>query len=234
MLRTFLMFACVSLALGCEPATDMDWSDTEIAPRFRADTITQVESKTGSTALKVMAYNIKYGAGRLPFWFDCWGDRVGMTIDEVDANMRGIYQLIREVNPDILMVEEIELHSRRSAYYDMVQGILDNTELNYGAYFETWNSRYIPSEGLGRMNLGNAIFSKYPITKGTRIKQQDRTDLDALTELFYIRRAIGRAEIDVNGLTVVAYVVHTEAYDEDGTKAAQIRQIYDVVGTEKK
>ena len=84
--------------------------------------------------------------------------------------------MIQEADPDILLLQEIELHSRRSAYYDMIQGVLDQTELNYGAYYETWHSRYIPSEGLGRMSLGNAIFSKYPITDSAKIAQVDRGD----------------------------------------------------------
>ena len=86
-----------------------------------------------------------------------------------------------------------------------------------------------PSEGLGRMNLGNAIFSKYPITETLRISQSDRTDLDALTETFYIRRAIGQANIDLGGVQLAAFVVHTEAYDEDGTKKRQIAHIHDVL-----
>ena len=49
------------------------------------------------------------------------------------------------------------------------------------------------------MNLGNAIFS-VSITETLRISQSDRTDLDALTETFYIRRAIGQANIDLGGV----------------------------------
>ena len=115
----------------------------------------------------------------------------------------------------------------------MVQGFLDNTALNYGAYFSTWDSRYIPSEGLGRLNLGNAILSKHPISGASRIRQQDRTDLDPLTETFYIKRAIGRATLRIREGEVAVYVVHTEAYDEDGTKAAQIEQIKEVVDQEE-
>ena len=151
-------------------------------PRFVSQQLSNVEDNPQQ--LRVMAWNIKYGAMRLPFWFDCWGDQVSIPAAQVETNMEAIYEMIREANPDILMVEEIELHSRRSAYYDMIQGILDHTELNYGAYYETWNSRYIPSEGLGRMSLGNAIFSKYPITSSEKIMQADRRDLDAVTKPF--------------------------------------------------
>lgn len=180
-----------------------------------------------------MTWNLKYGAGRIPFWFDCWGDRVQMTRAEVETNMSGIYELLNETDPDVLMTQEVEIHSRRSAYYNMVTGILNNTQLNYAAYFESWDSRYIPSEGLGRMHLGTVIFSKYPISKAERVKQADRTDQDAATNAFYIKRTIGRAEIKLNtATTIAALVVHAEAYDKDGTKKKHIEQFYELAASE--
>ncbi len=187
--------------------------------------IKQFPVSTKPTYLKVLAWNIKYGAKRLPFWFDCWGDRVSMSNDEIRHHMQDLYQLIYEIDPDIVMLEEIEVNSRRSSYYNMVQGFLDQTPLHYGAYFETWDSRYIPSEGLGRMNLGNAILSKYPIIDAKAIRQEDRTDTDVTEDIFYIKRAIGEATILIDQVELKTFVVHTEAYDVDGTKFKQIQQI---------
>jgi len=123
---------------------------------------------------------------RLPvdFWFDSWGDRVQLTSDETTSCLGKLATLIREYDPDILMTEEIEVDSKRSAYADMVRYFLENTDLGYGAYFETWNASYVPSEGLGRINLGNAIFSRSPIIRAERIRQVDRTDQDLLTKTF--------------------------------------------------
>jgi len=211
---------------------DLDFDREDVA-LFRAETIEAPVATSTQARLKVLTWNIKYGAGRIPFWFDCWGDRVSMTAEEVEANMNGLYALIQEYDPDILLTQETEFNSRRSAYYDMIQGLLDNTKLNYGAYVQTWNSRYIAAEGLGRMDLGNAIFSKYPIARAERIRQADRTDQDALTAAFYIRRAIGRAEIQVSAeLTVAAYVVHAAAYDTDGTKQKHIQQFEELARAE--
>jgi endonuclease/exonuclease/phosphatase family metal-dependent hydrolase len=195
------------------------------------DKIKQFPVSAKPTYLKVLAWNIKYGAKRLPFWFDCWGDRVSMSNEEIRDNMQDLYQLIYEIDPDIVMLEEIEVNSRRSAYYDMVQGFLDQTPLHYGAYFETWDSRYIPSEGLGRMNLGNAILSKYPIIDAKAIRQEDRTDTDVTEDIFYIKRAIGEATILIDQTALKAFVVHTEAYDVDGTKFKQIQQIKSYLDT---
>lgn len=217
---------------GCEWVADgMDFTREEV-PRYRA----QAEHPAppdNPTSLKVMAWNVKYGACRVDFWFDFWGDRVQLSTTEVNDCLAKVAALVKEYDPDILMTEEIEVDSKRSAYVDMVRYLLENTNLRYAAYIETWNSRYIPNEGLGRMNLGNAIFSRYPITKAERIRQVDRTDQDTLTKTFYIHRAIGRAELDLGGgRTVLAFVVHTEAYDNDGTKQKQIQQIYDLVKAE--
>jgi endonuclease/exonuclease/phosphatase family metal-dependent hydrolase len=114
----------------------------------------------------------------------------------------------------------------------MIQYLLDNTNLRYGAYASTWDARYVPSEGLGRINLGNAIHSRYPIVKAERIRQADRTDQDPVTGTFYIKRAIARAEVDLGNRTVAVYAVHTEAYDQDGTKQKQIAQIHELVKAE--
>lgn len=216
---------------ACElPAETWDPQGIESVPVHRRSVLVPPDS-AAPAALKVLAWNVKYGAARIDFWFDLWGDRVQMTGQEVAANMASIYRLVNEVNPDILMTEEIEINSRRSAYTNMVTGMLEGTSLNYAAYFPTWRSKYIPSEGLGRMDLGNAIFSRYPITSALRIAQIDRTDQDALTRYFYIHRAVGRVVLDV-GRDVAAMVVHTEAYDKDGTKGKQLLQILELMNGE--
>lgn len=229
------LYGIISLFSGCEPFADSQSFKQDEALLFKASNLQSADPEWTATpqTLKVMSWNIKYGALRAPFWFDCWGDQVYLNPDQVQSNLDQLAQFIQEANPDLLMVQEIEINSRRSAYIDMINVLLEKTDLNYAAYFETWDSQYIPSEGVGRMNLGNAIFSKYPITSAQRIKQDERTDLDPLTHIFYIKRSIGRAEIELPDQSKIAtFVIHTEAYDEDGTKAKQIEQIYDVLSNE--
>lgn len=221
-----------ALALGCEPLSDGFDFDREDAPIFARSEIVDPPSGAPSR-LRVMAYNIKFGAARADFWFDYWGDVVELDDVTVAGNLANLHELIREVDPDVLITEEIDVHSKRSAYHDMVQETLEGTRLNYAAYIQTWDSRYIPSEGVGRMDMGNAIFSRYPIVSAERIRQPDRTDLDFLTATYYLHRMIGHAVLDLGGgRTAAVYAVHTEAYDKDGTKGRQIQQIYDVVKAE--
>ncbi len=218
---------------GCDPLWDSQEADRVEVPIFRAANFEAAGDAPAPAQLRVVAWNIKYGAARLPFWFDCWGDNVAMDASTVRANLDAVAAAIDELKADVVMLEEIEVNSRRSAYIDMVQYLLDHTRLNEGAYFETWRAAYVPSEGLGRMQLGNAILSRYPIALAESIRQVDRTDQDPLTSAFYIHRSVGRVVIRLApGREAAALVVHTEAYDNDGTKQKQIKQIHSLFGAE--
>jgi endonuclease/exonuclease/phosphatase family metal-dependent hydrolase len=216
--------------LGCEPLADELGRREPTPVRRKAGAVDPADP--APARLKVMSWNIKFGAGRIDFWFDKWGDRVEMGRGEVEANLAGIYRLIDEVRPDILLVQEIEVNSRRSAHVEMVNGILANTHLNYASYMPTWKSRYVPSEGLGRIDMGNAIFSTYPMVFAERIPMVERGDQDAATRYFYIHRQVGRAVIQAGARQVAALVLHTEAYDRDGTKQKQLAQIAGLLADE--
>ncbi len=226
--------ASLASLAACEPIAEDDDFDRQAAPIFRRSGAL-VPAPPRPTTLRVMAWNIKFGAARIDFWFDYWGDRVQMTHAEVTTNLDGILALIHQVRPDVLLTEEVDVNSRRSAYVDMVQRILDGSDdLNYAAFVKMWDSRYIPSEGLGRMESGMAIFTRHPIRLAERIRQTQRTDLPAIEDPFNPKRMIGRAVLDLGGREVAAYVVHTEAYDKDGTKQRQFVQIRDELARESR
>lgn len=224
--RRAVALGLLCCAVSCEPlAEDFDFVRQEV-PVFRRSVLVPPPS-AAPTALRVLSWNIKYAAARIDFWFDYWGDRVVLTPDEVARNLDAICALIRQVDPDIVILQEVEVNSRRSAYVDMVRRVLEHTSLNYAAYMGSWQSRYVPAEGLGRVDLGNAVLSKFPITFAERIRQPDRTDVSGLRRTFYLHRMLGRAVLSVGGRELAVFAVHTEAYDRDGTKARQLTQIFD-------
>lgn len=226
---TLLVSAFVA---GCEPIADDEEFDRQPCPVFRRNGPI-VPARTTPASLRVMAWNIKFGAARIDFWFDYWGDRVQMTHAETAYNVDRIIALVNELRPDVLVTEEIDVNARRSAYVDMVQRILDGSaELNYGAFVKMWDSRYVPTEGLGRIEAGMAIFSRHPIRFAERIRQPQRTDVPAIEDPFHPKRMIGRALLDVDGREVAAYVIHVEAYDRDGSKQRQLAHVRDELAKE--
>jgi endonuclease/exonuclease/phosphatase family metal-dependent hydrolase len=227
-LTAFLRIFPLFLLLGCEPLFNA-WEGSEPADLSQAATI-EAAGVAAPANLKVMSWNLKYGGGRINFWFDYWGDRAIMTDDEADANISAMISLINEVDPDVLISQEVERNSKRTAYRNMVQLVLDGTKLNYAAYIPVWQARFVATQGLGRVDSGIVVYSKYPINEALRIAQRDRTDQDGLTQAFYLHRGILQAKIDVGGGRIVDVInVHTAAYDNDGANGDHLLQIKELV-----
>ena len=177
----------------------------------------------GPAVLKVMNYNLKFGGARIDFFFDCHGDRVLLGESEVIANTNNLTALINSENPDILVVQEIDTNSKRTAYVDQVEYILNRTQFNYAVYASQWKSDFIPSDGIGRVNSGNAIFSRWPFISAERIQLPLRTDQSSLDLYFYLKRNILKSNINLGGgKTTYVVATHTSAYSTDGTKKKQI------------
>jgi len=79
----------------------------------------------------------------------------------------------------------------------------------------------VPSDGLGRMNSGNAIMSKWEITDAVRIALP-LIDQDGLTQYFYLRRNILKTKIQIGDAELQVLNIHVAAYSKDGTKKEQI------------
>jgi len=210
------------LACACDPF-GAKFDPVEPARLYQASNATPAPAL--DRPLRVMDWNVKFGGGRIDFFFDCFGDRVLMTRSEVVANLEGVATKIRQVDPDILFLQEVDVNSKRSAFLDQVAWLLEHTDLRYAAYASQWRTDYVPSDGLGPMDDGIAILSRWPIDQATRIGLPLRSDQSAATRYFYLRRAMLRARVQLPGSRDLWLVnTHTDAYGVDGTKLQHIER----------
>ncbi len=217
----FLAFIFLFLS-ACDPFHTKIEKQKEQVISYKANLLKEIAAPTSD--LKAMTWNIKFGGGRIDFFFDCFGDRSLMTKEEVISNLDGIIAKIKQVNPDVIFLQEVDIDSKRAAYVDQVQYILDNTDLNYGVYASQWKANYVPSDGIGRMNSGNAILSKWELSNPERTALPLIGNQDPMTQYFYLRRNILTATIKLASSKNLSLVnIHAEAYATDGTKQEQIR-----------
>jgi endonuclease/exonuclease/phosphatase family metal-dependent hydrolase len=216
---------CLALA-ACDPF-HVEFEPIESAQTFQAG---QLKAANPTSELRVMNYNVKFGGGRIDFFFDCHGDRVLMDRSEVVANLERLAQVINAVDPDLLFIQEVDINAKRSAYVNQLQWLLDHTQLNYGVYASQWRADFVPSDGIGAVDSGNGILSRYPFRNAQRLALPLRTDQSKLERYFYLRRNILQASLllpDAPPLALVA--IHAEAYAQDGTKLAHIQRFQDVL-----
>jgi endonuclease/exonuclease/phosphatase family metal-dependent hydrolase len=186
------------------------------------------EAEVDPRVLRVLTWNIKFGGGRLDFFWDCYGDRALMTQAEVIGHLEGLARKIQEIDPDLILLQEVDVESKRSAYVDQVQWLLDHTDLNYGAYASQWKADVIPSDGMGRMEMGNATLSRWPIVEAWRKQLAPVGEYDTLKRYFYLKRGLLDTRIAIPSREDFWVVnAHTEAYSSDGTKQLQLNAFHD-------
>jgi endonuclease/exonuclease/phosphatase family metal-dependent hydrolase len=209
------------------------FDDVEPAIMYEAKTLTEAPDPVDE--LHIINHNIKYGGGRLLFFWECGGTRYNMTKAEVTRHLDAVVDFINATGPDILMLQEVDRLSLRSAYIDQVQYILDRTHLNYGAYASQHKADFLPSDGMGKMDFGNATLSRWPIPEATRYALPLVGEYPAYYQYFYLKRHILDAVVAVPGAGDFHVVnTHLEAFSDDGTKRDQIDQLHDhLLGLDK-
>lgn len=210
--------------------TSCDIFDTKITQKdihfFESTKITEPQQ---ADSIHIMNWNVKFGGGRINFFFDCIDDRVNMHYNEVIENLHGIKGFIKATNPDILFVQEIDLDSKRAAYINQVEWILENSDLNYAIYAPQWKSKYIPSKRIGKMNSGIAIFSKYPLADAEIINLPLIKEQNPIVRYFYLKRIILQCDAAIGDENIKLLNTHLEAYSYDGTKRRQLDIVYELI-----
>jgi len=176
---------------------------------------------------------MRFGIGRFPFFGDSCGEGVIADEETVANTMEAIAETLNVIGADIVFLQEVDLESKRTGYWNQIQYLLNNTYLNYGVYASTWEADFIPSDGLGRVNTGNAILSRYELGPAERIQLRLRTDQSDLVQYFYLRRNILKAEIPelkVGQKQFFAVNIHATAFATDDTKQRHVDKYVETLG----
>lgn len=215
----FLSFLLFVSSLACDPFhTRLDETDVV----YYSDDEKHAPALLPNDTLKVMTWNIKFGGGRIDFFFDCHGDRVIMDSPEVISHLDSITWFINQTRPHVLFIQEIDTDSKRSAFIDQVEWVLQRTRFKYVVYAPQWRATHIPSDGLGRMNSGNAIFSVTPLFNAKRIQLPLIEEQNFLVRYFYLRRNLLETTTIINNDTIRLLNTHLSAYASDGTRKKQL------------
>ena len=103
-----ILFFALSLA-GCDALMFRNsFEDVEPAVLYTSKSMTSAPDDLGE--LLIINHNIKYGGGRLLFFWECGGTRYNMSEKEVKRHLDAVVEFINELEPDILMLQEVQEH----------------------------------------------------------------------------------------------------------------------------
>ncbi len=165
--------------------------------------------------LRILSYNMHYGVGA----YDDFDRR--RTQAELDEVLQGLIRLIETLQPDVVLLQEVDYDSARTRGMNQLRIIAKGAGLRYMAPVSTWKKGYVPfpywppSLHYGRIDSGQAVLSRFPIVSNRRLHLPKPQAKPFYYNLFYLNRTLQHVQVDVAGRILDVYNVHTEAYDQD-------------------
>ena len=194
---------------------------------------------TQGQSLSLLTYNVGYCAldEKQDCYFDGGKGVTGESKDKVNENIKALEQQIKDNNPDIFFVQEIDINSRRSFSINELKAFREEfKEYTYESTFAfNFKAGFIPipvSNPFGRMEAGIATFSKYDVSEASR--EQLPIPFKWPISLLNLKRCllVNRLPIAHSDKEVVLINLHLEAYDDGEGKAKQMAQLMNLMKDE--
>jgi endonuclease/exonuclease/phosphatase family metal-dependent hydrolase len=128
-------------------------------------------------ALKVMTWNLQYLAGkRYVFWYDMpdgSGPDERPTPEDIAYNLDEVARVIRDEQPDIVLLQEVNDGARNTDYSDQLALLRERVTDLYPCSTEAfyWKSDFVPDRHIfGSVGTKLATLSRYHVDKAERLQ----------------------------------------------------------------
>ena len=194
----------------------------------------QAKQLAAGEPITILSWNMGYGAlgDNADFFMD--GGKMVYTGDEarVSDNVNAIVSEVKSVNPDIVLLQEIDLNSSRSYYMDQT-AYFDNLGYNNMAFANNFKVAFFPFPipPYGKIDSGIATYSSYETDSATRVQLPCPFSWPVRT--FNLKRCLLITRLPVEGGKELVLVnLHLEAYDDGEGKAAQAEMLMNILSDE--
>ena len=176
---------------------------------------------TAGQSVKVFNYNVQYFAGKdYVFYYDV-ADEAGPDTrpspEAISKTFDGIAALIRQENPDVLLLQEVHEGAKATDYENQTERLLSLIGDQYPCYSEAfyWQAKFVPHPSImGSVGMKLVTLSKYKLQSAQRY-QLTKMDSDPVTKAFNLKRAILTTEMPVQGgEPLIAMNTHLDAFSQ--------------------
>ncbi len=164
--------------------------------------------------LKVLTWNISYGYGMGSEGIAGYEPRPQSHFESALSSMS---ELIRNLNIDVVLLQEVDFHARRSAYIHELDYLARKSGLLYRNELISWDSPYVPYPGInpkrhfGRIVSGGGILSKYPIKPVQMDLLPKPREFSKIFNWFYLNRYLQMVDIE----SIRFCNLHLEAFAQE-------------------
>jgi len=176
--------------------------------------------------LRILSWNVQYLAGKNHVFFYEGGRDERPSPAEVAVTLADVARVIREEDPDIVLLQEVDDGSRRTDYEDQAARLLALLPAVYRQHASAFyhKAAFVPDRHfLGSVGMKLLTLSKYRIREAVR-HQLPLVPKDPLTQQFYFKRALLEVHLPVaGGKDFAALNTHFDAWSA-GTDT-MVRQV---------
>lgn len=187
-------------------------------------------------SLKIMTWNIGYaGLGDNMTFFMDGGKDIRDTKERTLHNLENIIATIRTQNPDIILLQEVDVNSHRTYHINEVQA-LQEAFPEYHIYFASnLKSWFIPSpikEPIGETHGGVAIMSRFAADSAIRHQYPSRFPWPV--SMFNLKRCLLATHFTLpSGEELIVGNTHCSAFDDGSMRKQETEYIYQFLNTKK-
>jgi len=170
-------------------------------------------------SLKVLSWNIQFLAGKgHVFFFDLPGNKGPDEMPsqaDIERTLPEVVRIIKDENPDVILLQEVDEGARRTYHQDQLQRILallpKEYSQNTSAYY--WKMPFVPHPRiLGSVGMKLSIISRYKINSALRYSLP-QAPYPPVARWFQFRRAMLEARLAVeDGSELVVMDAHLDAF----------------------
>lgn len=225
----------VGVFIGYSAVTTLHPNDTE-AIEVKGNTNSKL---TMDKEISVLSWNVGYCAldEEEDFFMDGGKMVRGQSKEKVVENANAISKKVNEINPDVVLFQELDAQAKRSYYVDEV-ALMDELigKTIYGrTYAMNYRAGYVPypfPTTIGRVEAGLVSYSKFNVDSATRI--QLPVPFKWPISMFNLKRCllVNRIKIEGTDKELVMVNLHLEAYDDGEGKIAQTKMLKEFIDTE--
>lgn len=176
-------------------------------------------------SVRIVSYNLGFGAysADYTFFMDGGSESRARSPEAVRENISGAMSAAMSLQPELLLLQEVDIDGTRSHHIDEYQMVRDLAGDGVEWVFaQNYDSPYLfwpLTEPHGANQSGQAVMSVFPISSAVRRSLPIETGVMKLVDL---DRCYSVQRIPVsNGRELVLYNVHLSAYTSDGSIAEE-------------
>ena len=188
---------------------------------------------SGEKELKLLNWNIQFLAGSGYYFYYEGGDDTRPSSEDIAKTTKKVAQVIKEEDPDIILLQEVDDGAKRTDYEDQLQKILDLLPDEYRSYSSAfyWKAAFSPHPKiLGSVGMKLSVISKYRIASATRYQLPLKPD-NWFVRQFDLKRAVLEVRLPKEtGNELVVFDTHLTAFAfGSDIRTRQVKEVHSLL-----